>query len=111
MKLKPIGDRVLVKALDEELVTLSGLVLPDTAKEKPQRGTVVATGDGRWEDGNRVPLGVEAGDTIIYSKYGGTEIKVEAEEMLILSEHDILAKVIETAASAKKPAAKKSTKK
>lgn len=111
MKLKPIHDRVLVKALDEEQVTTSGIVLPDTAKEKPQRGTVVATGDGRWEDGERVPLGVAAGDTVIYSKYGGTEVKVEGEEMLILSEHDILAKVVETVASAKKSAAKKSNKK
>ena len=109
MKLKPLGDRVIVKAIEEEEVTASGLVLPDTAKEKPQRGMVLAVGDGRWEEGERVPLTVAEGDTVIYSKYGGTEVKVDGEDVLILSEHDILAKV-ETGAAAK-PAAKKTAKK
>lgn len=93
MKLKPLGDRLVVKAIEAEEVTASGLVLPDTAKEKPQRGKVVAVGDGRFEDGKRVPMLVAEGDEVIYSKYGGTEVKVEGEDLLILSEHDILAKV------------------
>ncbi len=122
MKLKPLGDRVIVKALEDEVVTASGLVLPDTAKEKPQRGTVLAVGDGRWDEGARVPLSVAEGDVVIYSKYGGTEIKMDGDDVLILSEHDILAKVTgvaapvkatpvkaaPAAAPAKKPAAKKS---
>ena len=111
MKLKPLGDRVIVKALEEDLVTASGLVLPDTTKEKPQRGTVLAVGDGHWEDGERVPLSVVEGDTVIYSKYGGTEVKVEGDDVLILSEHDILAKVATPAAATKKSAAKKTAKK
>jgi chaperonin GroES len=111
MKLKPLGDRVIVKALEDEQVTASGLVLPDTTKEKPQRGTVLAVGDGRWDEGERVPLSVEEGDVVIYSKYGGTEIKVDGDDVLILSEHDILAKVSGGAAPAKKPVAKKSAKK
>ncbi len=93
MKLKPLGDRVIVKAVEQEEVTASGLVLPDTAKEKPQRGKVLAAGDGRFVDGARVALDVAEGDEVIYSKYGGTEIKVDGEDLLILSEHDILAKV------------------
>jgi len=93
MNLKPLGDRVLVKAVDLEEVTASGLVLPDTAKEKPQRGKVLAVGEGRYIDGARVPLDLAEGDEVIYSKYGGTEVKVEGEDLLILSEHDILAKV------------------
>ncbi len=93
MKLKPLGDRVIVKAVEQEEVTASGLVLPDTAKEKPQRGKVLAAGDGRYVDGARVALDVAEGDEVIYSKYGGTEIKVDGEDLLILSEHDILAKV------------------
>ena len=93
MSLKPLGDRVLVRAVEEETMTASGLHLPDTAKEKPQRGEVVAVGDGRFVDGQRVPLDVAAGDEVIYSKYGGTEVKVDGEDLLILSEHDILAKV------------------
>ncbi len=104
MNLKPLGDRVIVEGIEAEEVTASGIVLPDTAKEKPQRGRVLAVGDGRWEDGNRVPLGVNVGDEVIYSKYGGTEIKTGAGEVLILSEHDILAKV--DAAPAKKSAKK-----
>jgi len=95
MNLKPLGDRVIVRAIDEEETTASGLVLPDTAKEKPQKGTVVAAGDGRWdEDGEkRIPLDVAKGDVVLYSKYGGTEIKVDGEELLVLRESDILAKV------------------
>jgi chaperonin GroES len=93
MSLKPLGDRVLVKAAEQEEVTATGLVLPDTAKERPSRGTVLAVGDGRFADGARVPLEVAVGDEVIYSKYGGTEIKVDGEDVLILSEHDILAKV------------------
>ena len=93
MNLKPLGDRVLVKAVELEEVTASGLVLPDTAKEKPQRGKVLAVGEGRYVDGARVPLDLVEGDEVIYSKYGGTEVKVEGEDLLILSEHDILAKV------------------
>jgi chaperonin GroES len=93
LNLKPLGDRVLVRTVEQEEVTASGLVLPDTAKEKPQRGKVIAVGEGRYVDGERVPLDVTEGDEVIYSRYGGTEVKVEGEELLILSEHDILAKV------------------
>ncbi len=93
MSLKPLGDRVLVKAAEHEEVTATGLVLPDTAKERPSRGTVLAVGDGRFVDGARIPLDVAVGDEVIFSKYGGTEIKVDGEDVLILSEHDILAKV------------------
>jgi chaperonin GroES len=94
MKLKPLGDRLIVKAIDEEETTASGLVLPDTAKEKPQKGEVLAVGDGRVDDnGARVPLDVSAGDTVLYSKYGGTEIKVDGEDLLVLRESDVLAKV------------------
>ena len=95
MKLKPLGDRVIVKAIEEEETTASGIVLPDTAKEKPQKGTVVAVGDGAWdEDGEkRIPLDVAEGDEVLYSKYGGTEIKVDGEDLLVLRETDVLAKV------------------
>lgn len=91
MKLKPLGDRVVVKPGESEEVLKSGIVLPDTAKEKPQEGTVVAVGSGRYEDGKKIPLEVKTGDKVIYSKYGGTEVKIEGEEYLILSERDILA--------------------
>ncbi len=96
MKLKPLGDRLIVKAIEEEETTASGIVLPDTAKEKPQRGEVIAVGDGRYdEDGEkRIPLDVQAGDKVLYSKYGGTEIKVEGEDLLVLRESDVLAKVV-----------------
>ena len=109
MKLKPLGDRVIVKAIEQEEVTASGIVLPDTAKEKPQRGKVLAVGEGRYVDGKRVPLEVAEGDEIIYSKYGGTEVKLEGDDLLILAEHDILAKVAAAPAraAAKKTAAKK----
>jgi chaperonin GroES len=94
MKLKPLGDRLIVKPLDEEETTASGIVLPDTAKEKPQKGTVVAVGDGAVnEDGSRRPLDVSKGDEVLYSKYGGTEVTVEDDELLVLRESDVLAKV------------------
>jgi chaperonin GroES len=89
--LKPLEDRIVVKPSEGEETTSSGLVIPDTAKEKPQEGSVVAVGPGRFEDGTRVPLDVAAGDKVIYSKYGGTEVKVEGEEYLILSARDVLA--------------------
>src|SRR4030065_2786795 len=94
MKLRPLGDRVIVKPSEGEEKTPSGLVIPDTAKEKPQEGKVVAVGPGRYEDGKKVPMDVKEGDTIIYSKYGGTEVKIKGEETLILSERDILAVVV-----------------
>ena len=95
MKLKPLGDRVIVQAIEEEETTASGIVLPDTAKEKPQRGKVLAAGEGKWdEDGaKRIPLDVSEGDEVLYSKYGGTEISVEGEDLLVLRESDVLAKV------------------
>ncbi|MCX6388509.1 MAG: co-chaperone GroES [Solirubrobacterales bacterium] len=91
MKLKPLGDRLIIKAIDEEETTISGLVLPDTAKEKPQKGKVIAVGEGRVEDGERIPLDVKEGDEVLYSKYGGTEIKVDGEDLLVLRESDVLA--------------------
>ena len=93
MKLKPLGDRLIVRAVEEEETTASGLVLPDTAKEKPQKGEVLAVGDGNWdEDGDkRIPLDVKVGDVVLYSKYGGTEVKYSGEEYLILAARDILA--------------------
>ena len=95
MKLKPLGDRLIVKPIDEEETTASGIVLPDTAKEKPQKGTVVAGGDGKGdEDGEkRIPLDISEGDEVLYSKYGGTEITVEDDELLVLRESDVLARV------------------
>jgi chaperonin GroES len=95
MKLKPLGDRLIVSAMEEEETTASGIVLPDTAKEKPQRGKVLAVGDGKRseESGKPIPLDVAEGDEVLYSKYGGTEIKVEGEDLLVLRESDVLAKV------------------
>ncbi len=94
MKLKPLGDRLIVKAIEEEETTASGIVLPDTAKEKPQRGKVIAVGDGKFGDDNeRIPLDVSEGDEVLYSKYGGTEIKVDGEDLLVLRESDVLAKI------------------
>ena len=94
MKLKPLGDRLIIKPVEEEETTASGLVLPETAKEKPQKGTVVAVGDGAIaDDGSRRPLDVAEGDEVLYSKYGGTDITVEGDELLVLRESDILAKV------------------
>src|SRR5881392_3522329 len=101
MDLKPLGDRVIVEVLEEEETTVSGIVLPDTAKEKPQRGNVLEVGPGRYEDGKLVPLDVKKGDEVIFSKYGGTEVKVGGEEYLILRESDILAKVATTKVKAK----------
>ena len=94
MKLKPLGDRLIVQAIEEEQTTASGLVLPDTAKEKPQKGKIVAIGDGKLdENGKRLPLEVKEGDEVLYSKYGGTEIKIDGEDLLVLRESDVLAKV------------------
>ena len=89
--IKPLEDRIVVQPSDAEQTTASGIVIPDTAKEKPQEGTVLAVGPGRFEDGNRVPLDVKVGDVVIYSKYGGTEVKYNGEEYLILSGRDVLA--------------------
>ncbi len=92
MKLRPLGDRVVVKVVEKEERTKSGIVLPDTAKEKPQEGEVLAVGTGRvLDNGQKVPLEVKVGDRVIFSKYAGTEVKIEGEEYLILSERDILA--------------------
>jgi len=94
MKLKPLGDRLIVKPIEEEETTASGIVLPDTAKEKPQKGKVVAVGDGAIkEDGARQPLDVSEGDEVLYSKYGGTDITVEGDDLLVLRESDVLAKL------------------
>jgi chaperonin GroES len=92
MDLEPLGDRVIVAPSEGEEKTPSGIVIPDTAKEKPQEGKVLAVGPGRYEEGKLIPLDVKVGDTVIYSKYGGTEVKVGGKEVLILSERDILAK-------------------
>src|SRR5579883_1190425 len=91
--IKPLEDRVVVKPLDAEQTTASGLVIPDTAKEKPQEGVVLAVGPGRFEDGQRLPLDVKEGDVVLYSKYGGTEVKYNGEEYLVLSARDLLAVV------------------
>jgi chaperonin GroES len=92
MKLKPLGDRIVVKVLNQEEITKGGIVLPDTAKEKPQEGEVVAVGSGKvLDNGQKLPLEVKTGDKVLFSKYGGTEVKVEGEEYLILSERDVLA--------------------
>jgi chaperonin GroES len=94
MNLKPLGDRLIVQVVEEEEKTASGIVLPDTAKEKPQRGKVVAVGDGKFDDdGDRIPVDVSEGDEVLYSKYGGTDIVVEGEDLLVLRESDVLAKV------------------
>ncbi len=92
MQLQPLGDRIVVKPKDEDdQTTPSGLVIPDTAKEKPQLGDVLSVGPGDFQDGERVPMDVEVGDIVVYSKYGGTEVKYEGEEYLILSSRDVLA--------------------
>ena len=95
MKLKPLGDRLIVKAVEEEETTASGIVLPDTAKEKPQKGKVIAVGEGKVNEdtGKRTPLDVSEGDEVLYSKYGGTEIKIDGEDLLVLRESDVLAKL------------------
>ena len=94
MRLKPLGDRIVIRQIDAEDVTASGIVLPDTAQEKPQRGEVLAVGEGRYDDGVRVPLDLVAGDEVIYSKYGGTEVSIDGEDLLILRESDVLAKAV-----------------
>jgi chaperonin GroES len=100
MDLQPLGDRLIVEVLEEEETTIGGIVLPDTAKEKPQRGKVLATGPGSRNDkGELIPLDVAVGDEIIFSKYGGTEVKVGLEDLLILRESDVLAKVVKAAKS------------
>ena len=93
VSIKPLEDRILVKALDAEQTTASGLVIPDTAKEKPQEGEVLAVGPGRFDDSGskRVPVDVTVGDKVIYSKYGGTEVKYNGQEYLLLSARDVLA--------------------
>ncbi len=93
VKLQPLADRVVVKPIEREEVTKGGIVLPDTAREKPQEGEVLAVGPGRLsEDGKRIAMDIKVGDIVIYSKYGGTEYKIEEEELVILRESDILAK-------------------
>jgi chaperonin GroES len=94
MKLKPLGDRLIVRAIEEEMTTASGIVLPETAKEKPQQGKVLAAGDGKLdESGKRIPMDVKKGDTVLYSKYGGTETKDPdtGDDLLVLRESDVLA--------------------
>jgi len=91
VSIKPLEDRIVVQPSDAETTTASGIVIPDTAKEKPQEGTVLAVGPGRYEDGKRVPLDVKVGDVVLYSKYGGTEVKYGGEEYLVLSARDVLA--------------------
>ena len=93
VSIKPLEDRILVQPLDAEQTTASGLVIPDTAKEKPQEGKVLAVGPGRFDDDGekRIPLDIKVGDTVIYSKYGGTEVKYNGEEYLLLSARDVLA--------------------
>jgi len=90
--IKPLEDRIVVQAIEAETTTASGIVIPDTAKEKPQEGTVLAVGPGRVDDnGKRIPIDVKVGDTVLYSKYGGTEVKYGGEEYLVLSARDVLA--------------------
>ena len=89
--IRPLEDRIVVQAVEAETTTASGLVIPDTAKEKPQEGVVLAIGPGRFEDGQRIPLDVKEGDRVLYSKYGGTEVKYNGEEYLVLSARDVLA--------------------
>ena len=103
VNLQPLGDRLIVEVLEEEETTVSGIVLPDTAKEKPQRGRVLAVGPGaRNEEGKRIELDVAAGDEVIFSKYGGAEIKLGADEVLILRESDVLAKVTQRTSKRKR---------
>ncbi len=93
MSLKPLDDRIVVKPNEAEQTTASGLVIPDTAKEKPQQGSVIAVGPGRWSDdkGSHTPLTVQVGDTVLYSKYGGTEVTIDGQDLLILTSRDVLA--------------------
>ena len=93
MKFRPLHDRVVIRRVEQESKTAGGIIIPDTAKEKPQEGEVIAVGDGRWDDDGekRIPLDVAVGDKVIYSKYGGTEVKYDGEDLLILSARDVLA--------------------
>lgn len=91
MKIVPLADRVVIKPLEQESKTKSGIIIPDTAKEKSQKGKVVAVGKGKYEDGKLVPLSVKLGDIVLYKEYGGDEIKLDGEEVMILKEEDILA--------------------
>ena len=104
MKLQPLGDRLIVEVLDEEQETVSGIVLPDTAKEKPQRGRVLAVGPGARseETGERIQMDLEEGDEVVFSKYGGTEIRIDTDDVLILRESDVLAKVVHTGGKGKR---------
>ena len=103
MKLQPLGDRLIVEGLDEEELTVSGIVLPDTAKEKPQRGRVLAVGPGARDDnGKFVPMDLAEGDEIVFSKYGGTEIRIGTDDVLILRESDVLAKLVHTGGKGKR---------
>ena len=103
MDLQPLGDRIIVEILDEEATTASGIVLPDTAQEKPQRGKVLAVGPGpRDEDGEHIKMDVEVGDEVIFYKYGGTEIKLGSDDVLIRREADVLAKVVSAGSKGKK---------
>ena len=90
-EIEPLEDRIVVRGTEAESVTASGLVIPDNAQEKPQEGTVVGVGPGRWDNGVRIPLDVQIGDVVLYSKYGGTEVKYNAENLLIFSARDVLA--------------------
>jgi chaperonin GroES len=103
MDLQPLGDRLIVEALEDEDTTVSGIVLPDTAKEKPQRGRVLAVGPGgRNDKGDIIPMELAVGDEVIYSKYGGTEVKIGADDVLVLRESDVLAKVVGSGAKRSK---------
>ncbi len=111
IKLEPLADRLVVRPIEKEEVTKGGIVLPDTVKEKPQEGEVLAVGPGRLsDDGKRIVMDVKVGDIVLYAKYGGTEIKVDGEELMILRESDILAKKPKSAARAKEAFKIKSTK-
>jgi chaperonin GroES len=95
VSIKPLEDRIVIKQVEAETTTASGLVIPDSAKEKPQEGEVVAVGPGRIDDnGNRIPLDIAVGDKVVYSKYGGTEVKYDGEDLLVLSARDVLAVVV-----------------
>jgi chaperonin GroES len=95
VSIKPLEDRIVIKQVDAEQTTASGLVIPDSAKEKPQEGEVIAVGPGRVDDnGNRIPLDIAVGDKVIYSKYGGTEVKFDGDDLLVLSARDVLAVVV-----------------
>ena len=91
MKIKPLGDRVVVKPLEQESKTKSGLIIPDTAKEKSHRGKIIATGEGKYDDGELVPMRVKIGETVLYKEYSGDDFKLDGEEVIIIKEEDIIA--------------------